>query len=93
MNSLKRIRVKYVKLKRHGAWGLSFGDGEIHIDPRAKGKKHMEILLHECLHELFPEASEEEIIEKSTVLTRTLWHEKYRRIDDSDKEPLQDGEK
>jgi hypothetical protein len=89
----KRIKVIYKKLGRSRTWGLSHNEGVVEIDERAKGKKHLEVLVHECLHELFPDMKEAEIESKAAILTRTLWHEKYRRIDDHDKEPLQDGEK
>ena len=63
----------------------------IELDKSLKGKKHLEILLHEVLHLLLPEAEEEEIVKKSVTLCNTLWHEKYRRVDDKEGMPLQDG--
>jgi hypothetical protein len=45
------------------------------------------------MHLLQPEDTEEEIVEKSIALTKILWKENYRRIDQSDHEPLQDGTK
>lgn len=89
---MKRIKVKYRKLGREKAWGIAY-DGMVEIDPKLKSKKHLEILLHECAHLLWPEDSEEEIIRKSVILTNTLWHEKYRRIEDEPHPPLQDGSK
>lgn len=86
-----RIKVKYKKLGKHQAWGLADSAGFVEIDERLKGKKALEILVHECLHLLFPESSEEEIVKKSVTLTNTLWHEKYRRIDDKEGQRLQDG--
>lgn len=82
----------YCKLGRERAWGQS-GDGIVEIDERLKGKKHLEILLHECLHLQFPEADEDEIIEKSIQLTNTLWAQGYRRIDNDTSLHLQDGKK
>ena len=73
------------------AWGLADSDGLVFLDSRLKGKKALEILLHECLHLLYVDDSEEEIIKKSVILTNTLWHEKYRKIEDDDTTPLQDG--
>lgn len=86
-----RIKIKYTKLGKQKAWGMADSDGLVLLDSRLKSKKHLEILLHECLHILYPKNSEEEIIEKSIILTNTLWHEKYRRIEDSETVPLQDG--
>lgn len=70
---------------------MADSDGTVMLDTRLKAKKHLEILLHECLHILYPDDTEEEIIEKSVTLTNTLWHEKYRRIEEHNTIPLQDG--
>lgn len=86
-----RIKIKYTKLGKQKAWGIADSSGQVFLDNRLKGKKALEILLHECLHILYPEDSEEEIIEKSVTLTNTLWHEKYRRIEDENNTPMQDG--
>lgn len=85
-----RIKIIYKKLGREKAYGLA-DHTEVVIDERLKGKKHLEILLHECLHYLYPKASEKEVVEKSIRLTKTLWHEGYRRIDNNEQTPLQDG--
>jgi hypothetical protein len=90
---MKRIKIKYAKLGRQKSWGLAHSDGQVVLDSSLKGKKHLEILLHECLHILYPENSEDEVIANSVILTNTLWHEKYRRIDDNKDLPLQDGSK
>ena len=88
---MKRLKIKYRKLGKTKALGLAHSDGLIEIDQRLKGKKHLEIVIHECLHILFPEADEDEIVSKSVILTNTLWHEKYRRVDDQSNIPMQDG--
>lgn len=86
-----RIKIKYGKLGKQKAWGIADSDGTVLLDSRLKAKKHLEILLHECLHILYPDDTEEEIIEKSVKLTNTLWHEKYRRVEEHNTIPLQDG--
>ena len=88
-----RIKIIYKKLGKEKAHGISFSDGEIHLDPRLKGKKHLEICIHEVLHLLYPRDSEEAIIKKSVTLCKVLWAENYRRIDNTNDEPLQDGSK
>lgn len=65
----------------------------IEIDRNACGKKEMEILLHEMVHLLWKDESEEDVERKSILMTNTLWHQKYRRVDDTNKQPLQDGTK
>ena len=89
--STKRIKVKYRKLGQHKAYGMASSEGYIEIDSTLKGKKFVEILLHESLHILWPKESEEEITKKSIILTNTVWHEKLRRIEDQNYLPLQDG--
>lgn len=73
----------------HGYANL--GDNEIELDVRLKNKKHLEILVHECLHILFPELEEDEIVEKSIKLVNTIWLEHYRRVENQNDVPLQDG--
>ena len=92
-NPKPKIRIKYRKLGKEKAWGIAHSDGLIEIDPSIKSKKHLEIVIHEVLHILFPEASEQEIVEKSIILTKILWSEHYRRIEPEVHQPLQDGSK
>lgn len=88
-----KIKIEHKKLGREKAYGMADSDGTIYLDPRLKGKKHLEILVHECLHILYPMDSEEAIIDKSVTLCKLLWKEGYRRVDNSNKVPLQDGSK
>ncbi len=88
-----RIKVIYKKLGREQAHGIAESDGIIYIDPRLRGRKELEILIHETYHLLEPEASEEEVIEKSVILTKLLWKMGYRKVDNSKHLPLQDGSK
>ena len=86
-----KIKIIYKKLGKEKAHGISFSDGEIYLDPRLKGKKHLEILIHEVMHILNPKDSEQAIIKKSVTLCKILWNEGYRKVDDSNDVPLQDG--
>ena len=86
-----RIKVKYKKLGKQKAWGLADSDGTIYIDPRLKGKKALEILIHECLHILWKEEDEEQVINKSISLCNAIWQQRYRRIEEDKQQPLQDG--
>ena len=86
-----RIKIIYKKIGREQAHGIAESDGNIYLDPRLKGKKHLEICVHEVLHLLNPNDSELAIIKKSITLTKVLWKEGYRRVDDTNDEPLQDG--
>jgi hypothetical protein len=86
----RRIKFERVKLGRQKVWGHA-DDYPLQIDDRLKGKKELEIYVHESMHYLFPDASEREIEKKSILLTNTLWHEGYRKVDNSNNLPLQDG--
>ena len=86
-----RIKIIYKKLGREKAHGIAESDGVVYLDPRLKGKKALEIVLHECLHILNPLDDEKTIIRKSVTLTKILWKEGYRRADHDESEPLQDG--
>jgi hypothetical protein len=88
----RKIKVVHQKLGRERAYGIA-EDDTVYIDQRLTGKKHLEILVHESLHVLWPEADEDEIVKKSVLLTNTLWNEHYRRVDNSNHTPLQDGKK
>ena len=86
-----RIKIIYRKLGQEQAYGISSSDGVIEIDERLRGKKAMEILIHELLHLTNPKDDEKTIIRKSVTLTKVLWNEGYRKIDDTIDLPLQDG--
>jgi hypothetical protein len=88
----KRIKFERIKLGRQKSWGLA-DYYPLQIDSRLKGKKELEIYIHESLHYLFPELIEEEIENKAIALTLTLWYEGYRKVDNSEEMPLQNGKK
>lgn len=92
MANRRKIKVVYRKLGKEKAWGQCHDDC-IEIDERVFGKKHLEILVHEMIHWINPEDSEDQVIKKSVLITNTLWSEGYRRIDNNNIEPLQDGKK
>lgn len=88
-----KVKIIHKKLGREQAYGIAESDGVVYIDSRLKGKKHLEIVLHECYHLQNPMDDEETIIEKSVTLCKVLWNLGYRRIDNSNDVPLQDGSK
>lgn len=88
---MKRIKIKYCKLGKQKVWGFAHSDGLIEIDERLKGKKKLEIIIHEVMHLLNPTDEEDEVVRKSVLLTNTLWHERYRVVDNTEDIPMQDG--
>jgi len=90
----KKIRVVHKKLGKGRVWGWAdFDNSTIEIDERATGKKHLEIAVHESIHILNPQMSEEDVTAQAITITDVLWKLKYRRVDDSNNIPLQDGKK
>lgn len=76
------MRIIYRKLGKEKAWGQAhINENTIEVDPRLKGKKKLEIILHEALHILNPEFSETKVIEQSKRLTTLLWKEHFRQVD------------
>jgi hypothetical protein len=66
---------------RHNAMGLAWvGDGLIEIDPRLKEKERIEVLVHELLHHMHPEWTEDEVDRHGQWLGLILWRQGYRRI-------------
>lgn len=86
-----KIKIIYRKLGREQAHGLASSDGVIEIDERLKGRKLLEIIIHEVMHCQSPRSSEATIVKNSVLLTRILWKEGYRRIEQKEDDPLQDG--
>lgn len=86
----KRIKFKRAKLGREGVWGHA-DQYPLLIDERCKGKKELEVYIHESFHYLFPKLTEEQVERKAILLTNTLWHEGFRKTDNTNDTPLQDG--
>lgn len=84
------MKIVYKKLR--GLYGVAhLGENTIEIDSRLKGKKLMEILIHESLHIALPKKEEEYIVKLSVKLTNILWSQHYRQVDNSNDIQLQDG--
>lgn len=86
MNRVRKIH--HVKLGKRQAWGIAEFD-EIFIDTRVKGRKHLEISIHETLHVVFPNMDEDTVLESAKEITRILWTLNYRRVDNDKGQPLQ----
>ena len=82
-NKNKRVSLKIVerKLGKENAVGLHWpGDHLIEIDPRQTSREYLDTLIHESLHEIFPNASETTIMRAAGTITDVLWRCNYRRI-------------
>lgn len=86
------IRVFHKNLGKKRIWGQAFTETNIiEIDTRAKGKKFLEILIHEVNHICFSYLTEEEITKKSIQITNVLWEQGIRPTDNTNNINLQDG--
>lgn len=89
MKKAKQTKVVEMKLGRHTKDGYNvygyalLGRNKILIDPRQKGRSYMDTIIHEKLHLLFPDWSENKIIKASRELSTLLWNQSYRRVDNS----------
>lgn len=74
--------IVYRKLGKERADGQAFKhDGTIEIDPRIKGRRLLETLIHETMHITNPHWTEEAVISHSKELTRVLWNAGFRKMD------------
>jgi hypothetical protein len=73
------------KLGKEKAWGLFDGDNVITLDERLKGKKELIVTIHEFIHWLHPEWTENQIIKDSETIAEFLWKQHYRKVDNDDK--------
>ena len=73
-------KIIHRKLGKEGADGLAFcEDGVIHIDSRLRGERHLNVLIHECLHVQNPRWSELKVEGHANELAKILWEMGYRR--------------
>lgn len=89
MSKRKSIKVVYSALKNVYGW-CHFDKGYIELDKTLKGKKLLEIMLHESIHMMFPDMPGDQVVKISVTLTHTLWNEGFRKIDNDDSAKLQD---
>lgn len=51
----------------------------INVDPRLKGRRELEVVIHECLHGAFWKLSERKVERFAADVARVLWRVGYRR--------------
>jgi hypothetical protein len=67
------------KLGREKADGL-YCDNIIEIDPTLPPMRYLIVLIHEYLHHIQPEWSEEKVDAEGEALGRFLWKQGYRKV-------------
>ena len=83
-NHPKKVKLPEIvdkKLGRNKALGICYvGDGLIEIDPRQTPLNYFKTIIHELLHEAFPNMSEKEVIRVTTLIARGLWKKNFRKV-------------
>lgn len=81
------MKVVYRKLGKERADGQALIESNtIEIDPRLKGRRKMEILIHEAIHILNPEMSETKVLEQGRRIANLLWKQHFRQVDNTVKQ-------
>lgn len=74
-----KIKVIVRKLGRERALGQAWSSKNlIEIDPRQTEKQFFSTVIHECLHVLFPDLTEKQVIRKEKQLSDVIWRLGYR---------------
>jgi hypothetical protein len=77
----KRIKLRDRKLGKEAAYGLAHYPDTIEIDPRQHSKERLDTVLHEGIHLILPDATEEETVAYANLLSDLLWRDHWRRIE------------
>jgi hypothetical protein len=81
-NRKHKYKVVEKRLGREGAWGFSYkGENLIELEKTLKGKRRFKVLIHEALHQVFPDATESQILKGEKIIGNILWDQNYRRVD------------
>jgi len=78
---VKRVKVIHGKFGRERAWGMAEGH-TIWLDKRLRGRRRLEITLHELVHLLYPEETEENVDAAGKLLSKVLWKEGWRKVEE-----------
>lgn len=78
-----KTRVVYKRLRNY--WGYALiNENKIELYQGLRGKKHLEILLHEKIHLLFPDLDEKAVLRIGKDMSDLLWKEGYRQLKKKD---------
>lgn len=90
----KRLKFRRVKNLKDDTGRKLHGLADVYplqIEAKLKGKKELEIYIHEMLHYIHPLMEERAVVRYSILLCNTLWFEGFRKVDNSNTIPMQDG--
>jgi len=78
----KKIKVEDKDLSRWNAFGFATIETKlIELDHRIKGKTRLRYLIHELLHHLHPEMSENKHKKLTKIFVDVIWKQSYRKVD------------
>ena len=84
LNGDERWLIRFTTLKGQ-AYGYTYSQKAVHprivIDAGLRGRKRLEVIVHELLHALNPTTSEEHVTQQGKDLARVLWTLGYREAD------------
>jgi len=79
--STKHPKVVEKKLGREKAYGQAHDNKNlIEIDPRQKARRHLRTLVHEKMHKMYPDWSENKVDNESKHIAFFLWEQGYRKV-------------
>ncbi len=86
LNGDERWLIRWTTLKG-GAYGITYTTKakkprRIVLHDGMRGRHRLTILLHELLHAIFPQASEEVVEQAGKDLSKVLWAHSYRETQD-----------
>jgi hypothetical protein len=68
------------KLGKEKALGQLTDEGVIEIDPRQGAYEYLDTVVHELVHNQFPDLSEKQTEQKSKRISKSLWKIGYRKV-------------
>lgn len=78
---MKRKKTKVIYKNLRKVWGWSNNQtNEIELSDKLKGKKHLEIIIHEHLHLLLVPFDEEHITSMAKKMSNLLYEDGYRKL-------------
>jgi hypothetical protein len=85
LNGDERWLIRWTELKGQ-AYGITYTQKAKHprivLHDGMRGKHRLTVLIHELLHAIFPQASEEVIEQAGKDVAKVLWSHNYREVPD-----------
>ena len=77
----KHVKIVERKLGREQAWGQHCPETKvIELESRMRSRHYLLILIHELLHEAFPDLKETPLKKIASMMARAIWNQGFRRL-------------